>query len=51
VWKEKCEKKFTLFRVPIHLWAPYATINFDDKAALWLQTYEAQHNVDSWPDL
>jgi hypothetical protein len=51
VWKEKCEKFFTLFRVPIHLWAPYATINFDDNAALWLKTYEAQHNVDSWPDL
>jgi hypothetical protein len=40
VWKEKCEKNFTLFKVPLHIWAPYASINVGDNPALWLQSYE-----------
>jgi hypothetical protein len=51
VWRDKCEKYFAMFQVPIHLWAPYATINFKGTAELWLQTYEAHHAIDSWPDL
>ncbi|CAN6297623.1 unnamed protein product [Urochloa humidicola] len=51
LWKEQCEKYFTTFRVPVELWAPYATINFHDNAAQWLLSYEAQHSVDSWPEL
>lgn len=40
-----------MFHIPLHLWAPFATINFNDNAALWLQSYEAQHCVDSWHEL
>ena len=40
-----------MYNVPAHLWAPFATINFKNVAALWLETYEAQHNIDSWPEL
>jgi hypothetical protein len=40
-----------MYAVPVHPWAPFATINFSGNAALWLQTYEAQHSVESWPDL
>jgi hypothetical protein len=47
VWRDKCEKYFTMFQIPIHLWAPYATINFKGNAELWLQTYEAHHAIDS----
>ncbi|CAN6241659.1 unnamed protein product [Urochloa humidicola] len=51
IWKEQCEKYFSMFRVPVHLWAPYATINFRDNAAQWLLSYEAQHPIESWPKL
>lgn len=51
VWKEKVEKYFDMFNVPVHRWAQYATIHFKGHAELWLQTYEAQHKIDSWVDL
>lgn len=51
IWGEKCEKYFAMYAVPVHPWAPFSTINFSGNAALWLQTYEAQHSVESWPDL
>lgn len=47
VWKEKAGKYFDMFNVPVHRWAQYATIHFKGHAELWLQTYEAQHRVDS----
>jgi hypothetical protein len=37
--------------VPVHLRIPLATISFYGNAMLWFQTYEAQHSVESWPDL
>lgn len=51
VWKENIEKYFDMFHVPVHHWAPFATLHFKGFASLWLQTYEAQHRVDSWVDL
>lgn len=51
VWKEKCEKYFQMFNVPVHVWVSFATINFTENVELWLQTYEAQHAIDSWPEL
>ncbi|RLN34410.1 uncharacterized protein C2845_PM03G18270 [Panicum miliaceum] len=51
IWKENCEKYFAMYSVPTHLWAPFATINFTSTAALWLQSYEAQHNIENWPEL
>ena len=51
IWKENCEKYFSMYSVPVHLWVPFATLNFSDNAALWLQTYETQYGVSSWPDL
>jgi hypothetical protein len=40
-----------MFNVPVHVWVPFATINFRGNAELWLQTYEAQHSIDSWAEL
>jgi len=51
VWKEKCEKYFNMYHVLVHLWAEFSTIHFKGPTALWLQTYEAQHHVDSWVEL
>ncbi|CAO2192172.1 unnamed protein product [Urochloa humidicola] len=51
LWRENCEKYFSMYHVPVYLWVPYATLSFVDNATLWLQTYEAQHSVDSWPEL
>jgi hypothetical protein len=51
VWKENAEKYFDMFDVPMHRWAPFATLHFKGIAQLWLQTYEAQHRVDNWVEL
>lgn len=51
VWKDRCEKYFAMFNVPPHLWAQFATIHFHGTAALWLQTFEAQHTIDNWFEL
>jgi hypothetical protein len=51
VWKERCEKYFSMYNLPVHLWVPFATLNFENNASLWLQTYEAQHTIESWPEL
>jgi len=51
VWKEKCEKYFSMYHVPSHLWASFATLHFKGNAELWLQTYEAQHDIESWVEL
>ena len=48
IWKEKCEKYFHMFYVPDDLKADYATLHFSGNAALWLQTYEVNHTVDTW---
>jgi hypothetical protein len=53
VWREKCEKYFNMYHIPMHLWAQFATIHFKGSAKLWLHTYEAQHSDDdiSWAEL
>lgn len=38
VWKEKCEKYFNMYQVPMPLWSKFATIHFQGGATLWLQT-------------
>uniref|UniRef100_A0A0A9D1W1 Reverse transcriptase domain-containing protein n=1 Tax=Arundo donax TaxID=35708 RepID=A0A0A9D1W1_ARUDO len=50
-WKDKCEKYFDMYNVPSHSWASFATMHFTSTAALWLQTYEIMHRIDSWPEL
>jgi hypothetical protein len=50
-WKKSCEKYFKLYSVQTHLWVDFATMHFKGNAALWLQTYEAQHSVATWPEL
>ena len=32
-------------------WTSFATMHFTGNAALWLQTYEAEHEVDNWEEL
>ncbi|CAO2166488.1 unnamed protein product [Urochloa humidicola] len=51
VWREKCEKYFSMYNILVGLWVSFATINFKSNAKLWLQTYEAHHTIESWPDL
>jgi hypothetical protein len=51
VWKNRCEKYFRMYEIPVHLWVRFVTVNFKRNAALWLLTYEEQHDIDSWPDL
>lgn len=51
VWREKYEKYFSMCNVPVQFWVPLATINLQGTAELWLQTYEAQHSIESWPKL
>jgi hypothetical protein len=51
LWKQKCEKYFSMYNVPVHVWSPFATINFRGNAELWFQSYEAQHTVGTWPEL
>lgn len=50
-WKNSCEKYFHTYSVPMDTWATFATLHFTRTAALWLQTYEAMHNVDRWAEL
>ncbi|XBJ04555.1 hypothetical protein VPH35_023472 [Triticum aestivum] len=50
-WKEQCEKYFKMYHVNPELWVDFATMHFTGNAALWLQTFEAMHSVDSWPAL
>lgn len=40
-----------MYNVHVHVWVPFATINFKGTASLWLQTYEAQHRIESWHEL
>lgn len=50
-WKKVCEKYFTLYDVDHETWANFATMHFTGNAALWLQTYEAEHDIDNWEEL
>jgi hypothetical protein len=40
-----------LYAVDHDSWASFTTMHFIDNAALWLQTYEAEHDVDCWEEL
>ena len=40
-----------MFHVPEEYKVDYSTLHFTGSAALWLQTYEAQHDIDSWAHL
>lgn len=51
ILREKCEKYFATYHVSVESWIPLATMNFDSNSSLWLQTYEAQHAIDTWADL
>jgi hypothetical protein len=39
-----------MYNVPVHIWVSIATINFKANVELWLQTFEAQHSMQSWPE-
>jgi hypothetical protein len=51
IWKDKAEKYFSMYGVPTHVWASFATHNFRGNASRWLQAYEARHTVDTWVEL
>lgn len=50
LWKTNCEKYFHMYQVPFESWAAFATLHFTRNAALWLQTYEELHSVESWAE-
>lgn len=50
-WKAVCEKYFALYSVEHNTRANFATMHFVGNATLWLQTYEADHDIDSWEEL
>jgi hypothetical protein len=50
-WKKVCEKYFYLYDIDHDTWANFATMHFTGNVALWLQTYEDEHDVDNWEDL
>lgn len=50
LWKTNCEKYFHMYQVPFESWAAFATLHFTGNAALWLQTYEELHSVESWAE-
>lgn len=43
LWREKCEKYFSMFNVPIHVWVPFITIN--SKAMLSCGYKLMKHNI------
>lgn len=45
------EKYIGLYKVDHETWASFATMHFVGNATLWLPTYEAEHDVDSWQEL
>jgi hypothetical protein len=49
--KKVCEKYFDLYDVEHETWANFATMHFTRNVALWLQTYEAKHDIDNWEEL
>lgn len=51
LWKTNSEKYFSMYQVPYETWSSFATLHFTGNAALWLQTYEELHCVESWPEL
>jgi hypothetical protein len=50
-WKKVSEKYFALYAVDHDTWASFASMHFVGNAALWLQSYEAEHDVDGWEEL
>jgi hypothetical protein len=50
-WKTVCEKYFALYDVDHETWASFASMHFIGNAALWLQSYEDEHDVDTWEEL
>jgi hypothetical protein len=48
IWAKKCEVYFDVFSVPESLRTRYATVNFIDRAALWLETVEVSGRIEDW---
>lgn len=40
-----------MYPVPFETWFSFATLYFVGNAAIWLQTYEELHSVESWAEL
>ncbi|BAH94861.1 Os10g0383200 [Oryza sativa Japonica Group] len=51
LWKKNSEKYFEMYQVSYENWAKFSTLHFVGNAALWLQTNEALHSVETWPEL
>jgi hypothetical protein len=49
-WRTICENYF-VFMQDHDTWASFSIMHFVGNPALWLQTHEVEHDVDSWEDL
>jgi hypothetical protein len=50
-WKSVCEKYFAIYSIDHDTWVSFASMHFVGNAALWLQTYEAEDEVDGWEEI
>jgi hypothetical protein len=48
IWAKKCEVYFDVFFVLESLCTRYATLNFTNRAALWLETVEVSDRIEDW---
>ncbi|KAK3151526.1 hypothetical protein QOZ80_3AG0246980 [Eleusine coracana subsp. coracana] len=51
IWRRKCEVYFDVFSIPESLCMRFATLNFVEKAALWLETVELNGRIEEWDGL
>jgi hypothetical protein len=49
--KEQAEKYFAMYHVAMHMRVPFATMHFKGNVSYWLQSYDAQHNLETWAEL
>jgi hypothetical protein len=49
--QKKCEVYFNVFAIPACLHTRYATLNFTDRVALWLETIEVLGRIEDWATL
>jgi hypothetical protein len=51
IWAKNCEAYFDVFSVPESLRTRYATLNFIDRVAMWLEIVEVSGRIEEWSTL
>lgn len=50
LWQTRCEDYFQLWGTPMALWIPYASAQFVDAAARWLESFQRRFPRATWPE-